>query len=146
MERFFSCDVKKVKEFLQGVIACAPAGALLSFEGEMSNALSPHLVVSMEAEGHLLRNVTETAAYDFWIFCLNPETKAYLAKDFVHRVGIIKNVLHILLEVEGKLIFSSHDTFSKDCVFLRETEYFSKSFLESLHNKKILWSFKVAEE
>ena len=56
----------------------------------------------------------------------------------MNRVGIRKNVIHILVESHGVLIFAAYDNFNEDSVSLMKSQTYDDDFVHLLMEEKIL--------
>ena len=123
--------VKQPKEFMQTLLEIIPNDSRISFEGNLKKQLLPKVQFTETEEGCLIRN-TKTPKQDFWVFKIDNESRSYLKNDFINRIGIATNVIHIMIESEGKLLFTSYDNFNDDCVLLKETFFANNNFMEGL--------------
>ena len=133
----FQLHVRKPKELLNYLIDSLSTDSFISFEGDLSKIQQSEHVYSNEEKGNFKRN-TRTPRQDFWIFKLDFETKKFLKSDFLNRVGIRKNVMHVLAGTEDKIIFSAYDNFDKECVSLSKSEVFGDHFIGKMTQEKII--------
>ena len=129
--------VKRPLEFLTSLIEVLPVNTLMSFEGELAGVLEPDFLYADKEIGKLIRG-TRTPKQDFWVFKLDLETKNYLMKDFLHRIGIRGNVLHVLCEFEGEILFAAYDNFDVDSVGIKKTGNITDALLDGLAKKGII--------
>lgn len=134
---YYQLQVKRSKEFLTYLIDSLPIETRISFEGDLSKVTKSDYVISTEELGNLIRN-TRTPKQDFWVFKLDESTKGFLKKDFLNRVGIRKNVIHILGERQDKLIFTAHDNFNESSVLLLKSEIHDDDFIRFLKEERVL--------
>ena len=135
----YKLKVKRPLQLLDVLLTHLPSCSLISFEGNLKNILVPEHLHS-EIEQGLLKRSTQTPKQDFWIFKLNEQTKNYLKNDFLNRIGIKSNVLHILIEYNGAIVFSAFDCFDLDSVILTQTNSFNDEFVQALYDKNLIGS------
>lgn len=133
----YRVKVTKPLMFLEKLIDVLPTDTLISFEGNLSEILTPKFLVSNVEQKKLIRN-TRTPKSDLWIFHLDEPTREYLKSDFLKRIGIKTNVNHVLAFYEGALIFSSYDNFHSDSVQLTQTNTINDRFIGLLVDENIL--------
>ena len=133
----YRLDVKKAKDFISEVIVNLPNDCLISFEGDMNKIQKPDLVIDIENTQNIRRN-TIAPRLDFWIFKIDEDTKDYLTNDFINRVGIRDNVVHISVEHDSKLILNSNDNFDSEGVFISCGKFISYDLLKRLEQDNVI--------
>ena len=134
---YYQLQVRKPKELLNYLIDSLLTDTFISFEGDLSRIQQKEHVRSTEEKGNFIRN-TRTPKQNFWVFKLDNETKKFLKSDFLNRVGIRKNVIHVLAGTEDKIIFAAYDNFHQDCVSLSKSEVFNDHFILKITQEKII--------
>ena len=133
----YRLDIKKAKDFMVEMIENLPNDCLISFEGDLDTIQKPDFVLDIDKTQNIRRN-TIAPRLDFWAVRINYETKDYLIKDFIHRVGIRDNVVHISVEHESRLIFNSNDNMDPEGVFLSCGNFFSIDLLNKLKMESVI--------
>lgn len=133
----YKLDIRKSKDFMVELIENLPKNSVISFEGDLDKIQKPHFVLDINNTQNIWRN-TITPRLDFWIFRIDENSKDYLIKDFIHRVGIRDNVVHISVEHESRLIFNSNDNMDSEGVFLSCGEFFSFALLKRLKTESVI--------
>ena len=106
----------------------------MAFEGELAGSITPDYLFAEDEEFGLTRG-TLVPRQDFWVFRLNPRTKAYLKEDFMQGVGLTTNVLHVSIAIDGQVVFGAYDRFHEECVILHQTEWVSPELMDQLWAK-----------
>lgn len=121
--------VRQHLKLLHTILDSIPDGSKISFEGDLKKQLTPGIEFTEKEEGCLTRN-TRTPKQDFWVFKIDSKSRDYLKKNFMNRIGISKNVIHIMAEDKGKLLFASYDNFFEDNVLMDERFFQDNNFAE----------------
>jgi hypothetical protein len=126
-------QVEKALPLLQKVIHTIGAGGRCSFEGDLSK-------IDLDDVHGIVRR-SGPGASSTVIIPLNAETISQILPDLLNRIGLRKNVLHIEIEKEGKLLFAAYDQFDEDCVWI--SEVVGIEFLESLKRDGVITEYKL---
>lgn len=133
----YRLEIKKAKDFMTDLVMSLPNDCLISFEGDMNKIQKPNLVSDIDKTQNIRRN-TVAPRLDFWIFKLNNDSKNYLTNDFINRVGIRENVVHIFVEYDSKLIFNSNDNFDPEGAFISCGKFISYDLLKRLEQNNVI--------
>ncbi|MEM6264940.1 MAG: hypothetical protein AAGI38_20680 [Bacteroidota bacterium] len=137
----YMLEVKKRKELLTQIVDLSPENASISFEGELKGVLVPKYLISADAIGLHKRN-TLAPRMDFWVFNLEKKTKEYLKADFINRIGIASNVIHVLMTHQESYLFASYYHFASGMVQLFQSDFFSKETVLQLVKAGIVAGFE----
>jgi len=142
MTRYYRLVVKKPIELLDALLCIFKEQARISFEGKLSSRLFEELpIVSTESiKPHLRQTVPKQ---DFFIIPITAVTLDILRKKVLPQVGLRKNVLHVLISKNDKLVFCSYDCFSP-CVGL--SLVVPEAQVIALCEKGILKEYKIIEK
>jgi hypothetical protein len=137
-------EVNEPIKLLKAIIDMFYGNAYISMEGRLkANDFSFINGISKEPTEILKRNTIEPRQ-DFIIFPLEADTKEIIKQKVLSQIGLRKNIDHILVQKDGKLVFAAYDNFDSECVWIMEEV--TEKWLEELHQQDILKSFKKEKE
>ena len=143
MKPYYRLVVKKPIELLDALLCFFKEQSRISFEGEFSLRLFEELpVVSTEPiEPHLRQTYPKE---DFVIIPITAVTLDILRRKILPQVGLRKNVAHVLISKNDKLVFSACDCFHRDCVGL--SLVVPEAQVIALCEKTILKEYEIIEK
>ena len=118
MKPYYRLFVKKPIELLDALLCIFNEQAKISFEGEFSSRLFEELPdLSTDLNEPCLGSMGRPEQ-NFVIIPITADTVDILRKKVLHQVGLRKNVAHVLISKNDKLVFWSYDWFHRYCVGL----------------------------
>ena len=135
--------VKKPIELLAILIENFCGNANLALEGELSHQDFSQIPGTSKIPTNILVRNTIWPEQDFIIMPIEVGTKDLIKGKILSQVGLRTNVLHILLEKEGVLVFAAYDTFDPDSVWLSNKA--DKKLLEELREARIIGGYKKVD-
>jgi hypothetical protein len=144
MTPYYRLVVKKPIELLDVLLCIFKEQAKISFEGKLSSRLFEKIPgTSTQPVEPLVRNTIQPKQ-DFVIIPITAVTLDILRKKILPQVGLRKNVLHVLISKNDKLVFSACDCFYPDCVGL--SLIVPEDNVIALCEKGILKEYKIIEQ
>jgi hypothetical protein len=114
--------------------------AHLSFEGKLARCNLGAIQGASEDETEVLRRNTIFPRQDFVVLPLEAETISLILAGVLPERRVVRDIIHIQIEKEGRLAFASYDNFDPDCIVAWPP--ISSNLLEELKGNSVLRSFE----
>ena len=138
----YAVIVRTKVPFMVAMVEALAGDALLSLEGDLADVW-PDIVAmpgtQFDEIGILKRN-TIWPRQDFAILPVEPETVDYLVRKILHRIGLKRRVIHILVAKKGQLQLESYDNFDGE---IRVGSAVPRDVMQRLLDDRVIRSFRV---
>jgi hypothetical protein len=113
--------------------------ARISFEGDLSKCRLAQISGAASVETAVLKRNTASPVQDFIVVPLEPETVDAIIYGVLPEGGIVRNVVHVLIEKNGELAFASYDNFYPNSIIC--SPLVPKALLDRLIDSGVLKSY-----
>jgi hypothetical protein len=144
MTPYYRLVVKKPIELLDVLLCIFKEQAKISFEGDLSSCSFEEIPGTRTQPVEPLVRSTIYPKQDFVIIPIMASTLEIIRKKVLPQVGLRKNVLHVLISKNDKLVFWAYDCFDQDCVGLSLSV--PENQVMALCEKGILKEYKIVEK
>ena len=136
----YRLEVKNSVELVKAIVELFCGNARLSFEGQLKEKDFSWVEGITTEPTNVLQRHTLEPELAFVILPVETKTKEVIKQKILPQVGLRQNVIHVLMEKEGRLVFAAYDNFDSAGVWI--TGQVKEKWLQELRQKKVITFFE----
>ena len=140
----YAVDVKLPIDFIEFMIMQFLGDGNISFEGDLAYFDNRGLQGITYEETEILKSNVLSPEKDFIVVPLSPENAELIIKNVLRRVGLQKNVHHVQIESQGKLVCAAYDWFRYDTVWV--LDIVEEEVIRGLLENGIIHSYTIEDQ
>ena len=129
--------IKHIDFMIELISRITSEEALLSLEGDLSNVNVEDIKDTSTEEYGLHKRNSSFTTDKFIVIPLNSFNRNILSTKIFYSIGLRKNIWHILISLDNKLLFYSYDCFYDGCYLTNSIEW-RHSFMSDMRDLKII--------